>query len=258
MCPITLTIVAASVTASMTALGTGAGIAAAATAGIAAGSAAATGAGLGAAIAVGTAATAASVAGAGTAALTIGGAVAFGTAATATVGGSVAGAGVGIMGTALTASSILAEVVAIVGVAQTVHQHQQAKGDAKMARDHADSVAKHERANTRDEQMREMRKEAEKGVADKIQHAKDVGTMQNAQNRSNRQIAALIREVDREAMSNENALKTRVEAVNAEARGNYRNIALNQRNAYDANRGPSDNALYINLGTSALGSLAGA
>jgi hypothetical protein len=255
MCPITLTIITAATLTTMSTLATGAGIAAAATAGLAAGSAAATGVGLGAAIGVGTAAAGAAAAGAGTAALTIGGAVGFGVAAGAgTAGGGVAG----IAGTALTTSAILTEVVALVGVAQTVHQHQQAKSDAKMARDHADSVAKHERANTRDEQMREMRKEAEKGVANKIKTAKDVGTMQNAQNRSNRQIATLIREVDREAMSNENALRTRVEAVNAEARGNYRNIALNQRTAYDANRGPSDNSLYINLGTSALGSLAGA
>jgi hypothetical protein len=119
-------------------------------------------------------------------------------------------------------------------------------------------VAKHERANTRDEQMREMRKEAEAGVQDKIKRAQDAGSVQNLQNRSNSQIAALIREVDREAMSNEMALKTRVEAVNAEARGNYRRIGFNQQATYDANRGPSKNSLYINLGTSALGSLAGA
>jgi hypothetical protein len=158
----------------------------------------------------------------------------------------------------LTGAAALMEVVAIVGVAQSIHQHQQAKGQAREARVASDTAAKFDRASTRDEQMREMRVEAEKGVQDKIKHAQSRGTAQNAQNRGDLQIAALLREVDREAMSNEMALKTRVEAVNAEARTNYRNIALNQKGVYDANRGPSDSSLYINLGTAALGSLAGA
>jgi hypothetical protein len=255
MCPITLTIVAASVSASMAAMATGAGVAAAATAGIAAGSAAAAGAGLGVAVGTGAAAAAATVAGAGTAALTIGGAAAFGASAAA-AGGAAAGAGAGIAGTAVTVASIGVELAAFASIGQGIHSHNEAVELAEDQEMSALRTADVEESNAYDEAVRENRTLAEEGAIIEIQQARDRGKASNVMNRSDMQVASLLREADREAQSSEAALSTKAQNVRSSLRSEHRAIKQRRNQTLGSIDKPSKGSLALGLGTTAVSSLA--
>jgi hypothetical protein len=254
MCPITLTIIISTTVTLATSIASGAGIAAAATAAVAAGSAAATGAGLGAAIGVGAAAAGAATAGAGTAALTIGGAVAFGTAATA-AGGTVAGAGAGIAGTAMTVASIGVELAAFASIGQGIHSHNEAVALAKDQEESALMTADIEKGDAFNEAVQENRVLAEEGAIIEIQQARDRGKASNLMNRSDMQVASLLREADREAQTSEAALATKTQNVRSSLRGSYRSINIARNERLGSIKKPSKGSLALGLGTTAVSSL---
>jgi hypothetical protein len=239
----------------MAAMASGAGIAAAATAGIAAGSAAATGAGLGVAVGVGATAAAASVAGAGTAALTIGGAAAFGAAATA-AGGSAVGAGASIAGTAVTVASIGVELAAFASIGQGIHSHKEAVQLANEQEDAALLTADIEEGEAFNEAVRENRTLAEEGAIIEIQQARDRGKASNVMNRSDMQVASLLREADREAQTSEAALATKTQNVRSSLRSEHRAIKARRNATLGSIDKPSKGSLALGLGTTAVSSLA--
>lgn len=241
MCPITLTIVTATSVAMVQAMAAGAGIAASMAAATAAASAAATGAGMAGAVAAGAAASAAATATAagvaGTAALTIGGA-----------------AGFGATGTALSGAAILGEAVAFAGLAKGVHEHKEAKRDARRMRKDAATAANIQRTNAANEAARATQAEAEQGSEDVKETARKQGRVHSLQNRSDVQIAALTREVEREQQSTKAASATRLEAVSSDVRAAYRNIQSNENRARREAQGPGTTGLALSLGSLALGS----
>ena len=241
MCPITLTVIGASIGAALSTIGTGAGIAGAATAAVAAGSSAATGAGLSAAIGAGVAASATSAAGAGLA-----GAAAF---------GATAGAGIG--GSALSATAIATEVVALVGVAASVYSYKQEQQQAKLERRNARDLATAETAQASDEASRQGRVLAEEKVAAVLKGARARGEAKTLLNRGSMQIAALTREADRGTQQATSLIDTKIKALRADATHQFGRAALKESMSFKANKGPSKLGLGLSIGSSLLGGVAG-
>ena len=252
MCPITLSIIAASTTAAISAAAAGGGVAGAAAAASAAAAAAATGAGVSAATTIGIAAGAASV---GTAtAATAGTAAALSTAGVA--GGLGVGTGTGLAGTAVTAGGLLTEVAAFVSIGQGIHQNNEAKKRVRVAKQSAEDVANAKFGTARDQAARAVREEQEQGAADVIADARAQGVVHNLQNRSDLQVAALSREVDRESQSNKAALQLRLEAISGSVRDAYQNVSINRASAFAAaGKDPGNVGLALSLGSTALGSI---
>jgi hypothetical protein len=175
--------------------------------------------------------------------LSISGAAAF---------GATTGAGIG--GTAITAGGVLAEVAAFVSIGQGVHQHKESKRRAHGARKVAAENAATARVQAGNEAQRAVMQEAELGAEEQKRSVRDKGIVANLQNRSDVQIAALTREVDRETQALEAAAELRLEAVSSDVRSAYRNIQANENSARREARGPSNFGLALSLGSTALGS----
>lgn len=239
MCPITLSIIAASTIAFAQAAAAGAGIAAAASAAAAAASAVTAGATTAAAIGVGAGVAAGATTATGiTTAVTVG----------ATIGAVTPGA------TAITAAGLLTEAVAFASIGQGVHQNKEAKRRAKDARKDASQTAAAQRNTASDQAARATKIEAEAGASEKIRGERNKGIIHNLQNRGDVQIAVLTREIEREQQGHEAAAATRLEAVQGDVRSAFRNIQANENRARREARAPSNLSFALSLGSTALGS----
>ena len=243
MCPITLSIIAASTIAMAQAAAAGAGIAGSMAAASAAASAVTAGAAVPSAITIGVAAGGAASGAATTSAVAIGGAAAFGS-GTATAGGA----------TAIGAAGILTEAVAFASIGQAVHQNKEAKRRASGARRDAKLTADAQRNQAQDEAARATKISAEEGASAKIENARSQGIVHNLQNRGDVQVATLTREIEREQQSHEAAAATRLEAVQGDVRSAFNNIQANENRARREARSPSRLSLALSIGSTALGS----
>lgn len=245
MCPITLTTITTTMIAFANAMAAGSGIAAAGAAGAAAGGAAISGAGFSAALA----------AGAGASGVTISGAAAAGTAAAVAAPTAASAASAGTAATAgLTATTVLGEVAALASLATSLQQHSAGKKRAKDARKIFKANARVERNQAADEAVRAGAAEAEEAAATTIERAQSQGVIHNLQNRSDVQIAALTREIEREAQTHDAAVATRLEAISGDVRSAYKVIEANANAARRGARDPSGLALALNIGSNAVSS----
>jgi len=241
MCPITMSIVAASTIAFAQAAAAGAGLAAAASAASAAAGAVTAGATVSAALTVGAGVASGAVTTATTSAFAVGGVV-----GAATPGATAGGA--------FTTGALLTEAVAFASIGQGVHQNKEAKRRAAGARKDASDLAKSQRGQAANEAARAVRAEAEIGAESKIEEAEAQGVVHNLQNRSDVQVATLSRQVEREQQGRETAASTRLEAVQGDVRSAFNNIQINENRARREAKDPSNLGLALSLGSTALGS----
>jgi hypothetical protein len=176
-----------------------------------------------------------------------------GVATTGAAAGSFVGTGTGLMGTGLTATSVLGEVAAFVGMGQSIHQHQKQKAEAKSARIDAEHKAGAETAQAADQATRAQMEIAEEKAGTAVAEQQQRGVVGNLMNRSDMQIARLQAEVDRDANRAQAVTDTKAATVRSDQRIAYRNIDMNRRHAYSQIKDPSKLGLALQLGSSAIG-----
>jgi hypothetical protein len=142
-----------------------------------------------------------------------------------------------------------------VGGAVTTHAEQQkaAKRETKAAFAEAQ-----ERQNQAVGELgRENKVIAQEREADAIASAEARGVTGNLQNRGSVQLAALLRQRQRESQSSASGISARQESVLGATRSEFGAIRAGQTARIKAIRRPSNTALAINIASAGLGSLGG-
>jgi hypothetical protein len=129
------------------------------------------------------------------------------------------------------------------------------KKQAKIQRKNAERTAQTQRMVARNQAGRVAREQAETNVANTTEAARQRGVVYAAENRGGRQLAALVRQVDREEQANRTAIDMRLASANGNVRDAYANIGTAEANAFRSNPGPQ--ALeYTNMGLTIGSSMA--
>jgi hypothetical protein len=141
-------------------------------------------------------------------------------------------------------------IMTVAAVAASAVQYVQKKKDNKRMRKAADAQAKAETMQVANQAGRAIRQESEKRLLGKIQQAKDRGVAHSLLNRSDVQVAALVREADRGAQLQQTASDVKVSAIRGDVRDAWTNIRMNLENRYSQIVEPSPAALALSIGGS--------
>jgi hypothetical protein len=142
---------------------------------------------------------------------------------------------------------LVAEGVGLVGVGQAVHQKKEADSRAKEARKAADATATAEQEIASNQAARAVREEAEAHTENVIKGAELAGQFSNAQNKSDVQMAAYMRQATRATQADQNARDLRVAAISGSKRDAFQRTQVNRTATYSTIRGGSKLGLALGL-----------
>jgi len=179
-------------------------------------------------------------------------------AAAGSVLASAGGAAAGVGGSVALGASLAAELAVVgLGVSSAVITHTEQQKAAKRETKAAFAEAQERQNQAVGELGRENKAIAQEREADAIASAGARGVTGNLQNRGSVQLAALLRQRQRESQSSASGISARQESVLGATRSEFGAIRAGQTARIKAIRRPSNTALAINIASAGLGSLGG-
>jgi hypothetical protein len=150
----------------------------------------------------------------------------------------------------------LTAVSVAVTIAATVISIEMQKKQARIQRKNAERTAQTARKIAQNQANRVAREQAETNVQNVIEGEFQRGKAYVAENKGNRQVMALTRQVDRDIQSNRTAIEMRLDAANGNVRDAYASIGATEANAVAANAGPGAlefTSMALTIGSSVTG-----
>jgi hypothetical protein len=145
-------------------------------------------------------------------------------------------------------------IMTVAAVAASAVQFSEKKKANRRMRKAAITQANAEKLQVANQAGRAIRQESEARLLGKIQQAKDRGVAHSMLNRSDVQVAALVREADRGAQLKLTASDVKVSAIRGDVRDAWTNIHMNLANRFSQIVEPSPAALALSItGTIAKG-----